>query len=358
MKIKRFKAKTFAEALALVKQEMGSDAVILSSEEQKGITSYVEVTAAADYDINKHSNLNLSQGSMLMPKNSDNAKDLSNQDEYNGFAELKREIEMLKETIEGIKNKGMETSLSGKKARLFDYLRKKAIKQDLALSLCETGGDIEDLIGIISKDVNIYGELNSKKAIIVIGPTGVGKTTTIAKLSALAIKKGKKVALINLDVYRIGAIEQIRIYSKMLGVSLDIASNAEELRKGLLRHLDKDIVFIDTTGKNPKDNMYIEELRHVYKLGFPIETHLLISANSDEDFMFEAYKNYERLPIDCLSFTKVDEAVRLGSIYNLLNLCKKPAAYITVGQRVPQDIAFPNSESLARLILQRGGAEC
>jgi flagellar biosynthesis protein FlhF len=234
------------------------------------------------------------------------------------------------------------------------YLKKRAIREDLAWKLCRRTEGLKDLLKSISDDMATYGGANNKKVVIVVGPTGVGKTTTIAKLSARAVKNGKRVAMINLDTYRIGAIEQIRIYARIMGIPLDIASDTEELRTALSKHSEKDIVFIDTTGRNPRDDTYIDELLRVYDLGFPVETHVLMSASSDDEFMVESHRHYRRLPIDCIGVTKLDEVVRLGSIYNLSSLYEKPVAYVTTGQKVPQDIDFPNSERLADMILNNG----
>ncbi len=375
MKIKKFQAKNFREALTLVKREMGDDAVILSSEEQKGIRPCVEVTAAVDYEldggytsktlsaqagqgvhtiVNTHAaETNLTGQYLHNSSNSSNGSSCSNGlNGSGGIAEMKRELESLKKTIEDMKDKGYEVTLPEKKRKIFRYLKKRSIREDLALKLSERAANVKELPDLISMDIKTCGAGNDKKVIILIGPTGVGKTTTIAKLSARAIKDGKRVALINLDTYRIGAIEQIRIYSKIMGVPLDIASDLEELKESRSKYADRDIIFIDTTGRNPKDETYIDELRLICDLGFSIETHLLMSANSDDDFMVESYKHYRRLPIDCIAFTKVDEAIKFGSIYNLSTLYQKPIAYITTGQRVPDDIEFPNSEGLVDLILK------
>ena len=365
MKIKTFQAKNFREALSLVKKEMGDDAVILSSEERKGIVPRVEVTAAVDYDPGGGAPAGPAalrsgppSGVKVRPyaeaeKNAEGpARDRAcMQDPITG---MKRDITMLREMIEEMKDKGFEMSLPDGKARIMRYLRKRAIREDLAWKLCHRTGGLKDLLGSISGGIETYGGVNNKKVVAVVGPTGVGKTTTIAKLSARAVKNRKRVAIINLDTYRIGAIEQIRIYARILGIPLDIASGPDELKKALVKYADKDVVFVDTTGRNPRDANYIDELLRIYELGFPIETHVLMSANSDDEFMVESYRQYRRLPVDCIGFTKLDEAAKLGSIYNLSTLYQKPVAYITTGQRVPHDIDFPNSERLAAMILNNG----
>jgi flagellar biosynthesis protein FlhF len=271
--------------------------------------------------------------------------------------DIRKELGSLKSMLEDMKNTGFEMELPESRKKIFRYLRKRAIREELALQLsAQKPTAMRDLVQAIAKDIRTYEEVRSRKVVMLIGPTGVGKTTTLAKLAARAIKNNQRAAMINLDTYRIGAIEQIRIYSKIMGIPLDVASTIEELKRSLEKFREKDVIFMDTTGRNPRDKKYIEELRIIYGLGIPIETHLLMSASSDDDFLVEAYRHYKNLPIDCIAFTKADEAVKYGSIYNLASLYRKPVAYITTGQSVPADIEFPDSERLARMILKNEAA--
>lgn len=361
MKIKKFKARNFSEALELVKKELSPDAVILSSEEKKGLRPFVEVTAAVDYE---NEGVSVRTSGQVSPKNSP-PRALSPypsfglSDSYVTTDEIKSEIERLRETIEGMRNNGYELTLPQKKKAVLHFLRERAIQEEFALRLCERARDLDDIPSAISSDISTKDTRSYKKAVIVIGPTGVGKTTTIAKLSAKAIKEGKKVAMISFDNYRIGAIEQIRIYAKIMGIPLSVASSFSELRESLSTLAkSRDVIFVDTTGRNPMNESYIEETNELCRPGLPVEVHLLISANSDDSFMTEAYRFYKKIPIDYVAFTKIDESVRFGSLYNLLLTYRKPLAYITTGQTVPDDIEFIDAKKLSNMILTKGCYKC
>jgi len=252
---------------------------------------------------------------------------------------------------------------------MYYFLRERSIKDEFALSLAERGADIENIEALISgdiaasmkTDISMKGAaaqpaMNEKRVVMLIGPTGTGKTTTVAKLASKAMKDGKKVGVISLDTYKIGAAEQIRIYSRMIGIPLDIVSNIEGLRKSIERFSDRDMILMDTTGQNPRESEYTDKLKEICGAGLPIETHLLLSTSSDCDFLMDTYRHYRTLPIDRIAFTKTDEAVKLGSIYNLCSLYRKPVAYITTGQRVPGNIEMVDSRKLTNLILRTGSA--
>ncbi len=354
MRIKKIQAKSFRQALSLVKKELGPDAVILSSEDRKGSSSYVEVTAAIDEKIETASHEN------YLPAVSKIHSESSNE-----LAELRNEMKSLRESIETMKNSVYEPQLPEARKNMFDFLKGRAIKDEFAIRLIEKANDTSEL------KAQIYNDLYSltagsksegfmhgrdKKVIMLIGPTGSGKTTTIAKLASQAIREGKKVGLISMDTFKIGATEQIRIYARMIGIPLAIVGDTANLVKSIENYTDRDVVLIDTTGQNPGNDDYISGLKNIYETGVPVETQLLLSTSSDNDFLMESHKHYNLLPINYVAFTKTDEAVKLGSIYNLCSLYQRPVAYITNGQRVPGNIEYVDSNKLTNLILRTGSA--
>lgn len=358
MKIKQYRAKTFQEAIEMIKRELGDNALILSSEENKGNPSYVVVTAAVDYDYSRDLNAN-----KYKPLKTSNNKEEIQFISYHKEVTEKVSIKPSSNLNDSINIRDSEKPQEKEKRELkpnksegddlLKLLKKHSIKEEYAINLCKSATSLEEVHSLMKLQLVTKDFFKNSKLIMLIGPTGVGKTTTIAKLSAKALQDGKRVGIINLDAYRIGACEQIRIYARIMGIPLLIASNKEAFNESVIRfQKDRDIIFIDTMGRNPKDREYIKVLADISKSNSKIDIHLLISANSDDEYISKIYNYYQELPISYLAFTKIDEAIRYGSIYNLLMTSRKPLAYLTTGQQVPDDIEFPSPEMLSRIILQ------
>jgi flagellar biosynthesis protein FlhF len=184
-------------------------------------------------------------------------------------------------------------------------------------------------------------DIKKKKQVIAafIGTTGVGKTTTIAKLAAmLMLEKTKKVGLISIDAYRIGAMEQLKTYANILGVPCYQAFKKKDLLFALRRMEGRDIVLIDTAGQSQYDLSRIEELRRSIPSDLDISTHLLLSISTTESEMNKAAVNFSHLKYQSYIFTKRDEAQKCGSILNQIMELNLPISYITTGQNVPEDI--------------------
>ncbi len=363
MKIKKFTARNHRLALEMIKKEFGDDAVILSTAEKKGSSPLVEITAAIDYDSGLYKENNTPKGEASFPNENFTASHIAslykNNDKKAGLNYTDSDSDKM--NVENVQiSLGNTYSLSSnRKKGLFDYPDNNSIKEEHAAnqhskfqSLNDNSLSVKNLTG--KKDA-----VKSSKVIMLIGPTGVGKTTTVAKLSAKALKEGKKVGIISLDTYRIGAVEQIRIYARIMGVQLFTASSPEALRDGIPRFLKgRDVIFIDTMGRNPRDEAYIKFLAESCLLDIPMDIHLLVSANSDSNFLLETYKFYNALPISYIAFTKIDEAVRFDNLHNLLMVYRKPVAYLTTGQKVPDDIEFPLSDDISDLLLNKRMRTC
>jgi flagellar biosynthesis protein FlhF len=196
---------------------------------------------------------------------------------------------------------------------------------------------------------------NGTKIVALVGPTGVGKTTTIAKLAAqYTMGRKAKVALVTIDTFRVGAVEQLKTYSRIMGVPLEVASTAKELEKALSSHQDKDLILIDTVGRSPRDQEMLEGLREMLDSSYSIETHLCVAATTRERELRAIVDSFGVLQITRLLVTKLDESSSFGSIVNLQIDKKLPLSYFTRGQRVPEDIEPASGKKVAELILGEG----
>ncbi|TVQ61711.1 MAG: flagellar biosynthesis protein FlhF [Phycisphaerales bacterium] len=188
--------------------------------------------------------------------------------------------------------------------------------------------------------------------IALLGPTGVGKTTTLAKLAAThKLRHGRKVGLITSDTYRIAAVEQLRTYANIIGLSLKVVLTPDEMGEACEAFAACDVILIDTAGRSQHDTDRIRELREFVEAARPHRRHLVLSAAAQEAVMLAAADRFGALGPDRLLLTKLDEAVRFGPVLNVASRVALPLGYVTSGQEVPDDIEPANADRLARLIL-------
>lgn len=187
-----------------------------------------------------------------------------------------------------------------------------------------------------------------------IGPTGVGKTTTIAKMASLdKLRHGRKVALISADTFRIAAAHQLRTFAHIAEVPFEVVYSPDEMQKALARFADCDRIYIDTTGRSQKDTRNLEDIKAMLEAAGADEVHLVISATTKQQDADDILEHFSVLMCNRLLFTKLDETTNLGLILNLANATRKPVSFLTMGQNVPNDIAEARTDRLARMILRR-----
>lgn len=188
--------------------------------------------------------------------------------------------------------------------------------------------------------------------IALVGPTGVGKTTTIAKLAAnLCLREHRKVGLITIDTYRIAAIEQLKIYANIIDVPLEVVMSPDHLQDAVARLADCEIILIDTAGRSQRDTSKLSELNQYFQAVHPDEIHLVLSSTGDRNVLLDTIDAFESVGIDRVIFTKLDEAVGFGVILACLQKADAQLSYLTMGQDVPDDIRLGERSTLVRLIL-------
>jgi len=208
---------------------------------------------------------------------------------------------------------------------------------------------IQNLLEVIPPQTGAGG---GQQRLALIGPTGVGKTTTLAKIAAsrLATLSGS-IALITIDTYRIAAVEQLKVYGEIMHLPVEVVNTPDELREALARHQEKELVLIDTAGRSPRDSLSIDELAGFFQADLGIDKYLVLSATTREDELLETISRFSPLQIDNTIFTKVDECRRLGVLLNVQIHNPSPLTYITNGQRVPEDILAMTPRLAAELII-------
>jgi flagellar biosynthesis protein FlhF len=417
MQIKTYRALDMREALRAVKEELGPDAIIISTQPVKaggpafGLfgRQMVEVTAAVDRGGHEGQT---GRPPIPSPVGSGPARFSEKMLSSLLVQPLREDLTQLKEEMRGLRSLAGRVGAEGfagnagaregldlfqEEMRRLRRLIGSVIKNDRELivqGLPETlaatydwlvgrGLDHEEVLALVTnlrKHVQpsqldnpetlrgyargfLSGSLRTggpllvhsglRKVVMLVGPTGVGKTTTIAKLAAhYALQLKRKVALITLDTYRVAAVEQLRVYANILGLPVDVAMTGQDLSELLSKRKDADLILIDTAGRSPRDETGLVELTPERAQDRPIEMHLVLAAVTQEVDLEAIIAKYSSLPIHRLIFTKVDETTHLGPIFNLVRKTGLPVSYVSTGQCVPDDLALATPGLLADLLLE------
>lgn len=371
------------EAMKLIREELGNDAVILNSKiiHTGGFLGLfrkkkIEVIAAVD-NVSKQEPRILekekivpkaltrsSSPSPLMEEKQMNEK--SSNEILNELAELKK---MIRQVSSNTGNGSLQVTYPEpiqKVAQLLErqeidkHIREKLLTDLLEKWFLEGSKATEKEVFNWCKQMMIdrisrysYGEISfDKKFVNVVGPTGVGKTTTLAKIAADSVLKyHKKAAFITTDTYRIAAIDQLKTYAKILSVPIEVCYNHQDFEKACEQFKDFDIVFIDTAGRNFRNKLYVDELKQVLPYDEKMETFLVLSLTSKQEDMEDIFEQFKSIQINKFIFTKLDETSYFGSMYNMVDKYKLGIAYITNGQNVPDDRIPATAEKITNIIL-------
>ncbi len=200
---------------------------------------------------------------------------------------------------------------------------------------------------------NITLKAGKPRIVALVGTTGVGKTTTLAKIAAkFVLERGAGVALITADTYRISAVEQLKTYSDIIGLPLEIVYSATELRNAIKKFRTKGLILIDTAGRSQHNDFQMQELAELLDVDASIEKHLVLSATTKEKDALDIMDRFAPVKPDRLLFTKTDETESFGTVINLISRRRTPVSYLTNGQSVPDDIEAAVADNLAKLLLK------
>ncbi|MFO1445925.1 flagellar biosynthesis protein FlhF [Bacillus sp. Bva_UNVM-123] len=384
MKVKKYVASSMGEAMKQIRSELGSDAVILNSREvfTGGLLGFfkkrnIEVLAAIDekpkqqqVPIIKQKQIKPLEAAPLLQKEKilelkvNEAKQKPPKEVVKELNELKNMIRNLS-TTNHTATPSYPTVLQMLQKILTDQEVEQSIQESILTTLLEkwyVGGSnasIDEVYGWLEKElaqriahIPFGGISFSKKFVNVVGPTGVGKTTTLAKIAAeCVITHKKKVAFITTDTYRIAAIDQLKTYAKILNVPMEVCYSIDDFKKATQDFSDYDVVLIDTAGRNFRNKQYVEDLKEVIDFEHDMETFLVLSLTSKQRDMEDIFNQFSLIHIDKFIFTKADETSSYGSMYNMLTKYSKGVAYMTNGQNVPDDMVATKPNIIAKMII-------
>jgi len=360
---KTYRAGTLKEALAQVRRDLGGSAVILGTREVRrrrmfglGAREVVEVTA--------------SDGSRAAPAPVSIAIPAGSPGLHSRFGE---QLSRLHAMVEDLSRHGrldhLLPDLPGDLVPTYAGLLEADVPEALARRLVRHVAErlepdeahrpdavrdalreaVESCIQVAPPIAAVPG---ARRVVALVGPTGVGKTTTVAKLAAnFKLAHGLRPGLVTVDTYRIAAVEQLRTYAEIIDLPLAVANAPGEMARAIDELGDVDLVLIDTAGRSPRDEVKIRELADFLAAAAPDEVHLVLSAVAGERALRAAVERFAVARADRLILTKLDEADGLGGVLGVLGLADRPVSYLTTGQAVPDDIEPADRARLARLIL-------
>jgi flagellar biosynthesis protein FlhF len=333
MDLRTYRASSLQEALRLVREDLGPDASVLHTRDVSaglarwwGRTKQIEVTASAEIQVPSR----VQKLSRMAAKET-----VPSADAHNYRSQFRADI-----LRKDVPSAGLdELCRENAKATEEDHAtRQRRLEQEIC----------------VSGPIRVGGE--RAKVVAFVGPTGVGKTTSIAKLAAhFALEQKCRVGLITIDTYRIGAVEQLRTYAEIMDLPLEVVSSPQEMREAVERLAELDLILLDTAGCSPRDEVRVAELRLMLAEAGASDILLVLSAAAGLESCQCAAESFGRLGANSVLLSKIDEATSLSGLIPLLCNPHLPLSYLTDGQNVPDDIYPAIPRDLAQRILRGGG---
>ena len=370
MQIKKFRAASLKDAISLMKEQLGEEAVVLSTKVYEGDLKLgkkkeFEITAGFDDEPKTKDFLIDDNEPISFPNSSKNfeteLKKLTNK--IYGAANQTKEKKPEKEIIsaEKLKNKKAFSDFQ----EVIDILKYKEVDDLLINTIVNQLKKYSMFLNKENIDNYVLSTISSMiptsefkitkgktpKTIALIGPTGVGKTTCIAKLAVISkILHNLDIGLISIDTYRLGALDQLKIFAEVSNIDFLVAYEPSEMKSLMQKLKKKDLVFIDTVGRSQKNTSLLKGINDYLNEVNIDEKYLVMSTTSTTKNMIDVADKFKSIKYDGFVFTKIDEAVTYGNILNVVNKFNTPIKYLTNGQVIPDDIIAADPDFIANLI--------
>jgi flagellar biosynthesis protein FlhF len=409
MEVKTYRAANMCDALRMVRRELGPDAVVLQARDVRarrmlGLLAgrrEIEVTASAG--VNVPSRLTAARSTVgaaavaasaastatavapgIARRTAIGSRDHASRSAASMVSRLRPDdplegqLSRLRDMVQDLcsqSRSGARRDLPDALFHLFTDLIEADVDEKTAADLIErvrretTGAELTDAVLVksrvarmIESEINVTGPINvvpgEHRLVALVGPTGVGKTTTIAKLAANhRLKRRQNVGLITVDTYRIAAVEQLRTYADIIDLPMQVVSTPREMREAVRRLAALDLILMDTAGRSPRDEIKIQELKAFLAEAGADEVHLVLSSVAGTRTLTQTIERFAAVGTTSMILTKLDEATGLGSLLPLMQANALPVSYLTNGQNVPDDIETAEPSRLANMILSGNSSE-
>ena len=364
MRIKTYEADTIQDAMDQIKQDLGPNALILNTRQvTKSVKWFglakkhiIEVVAGIATPKKAESD----SSSALVPIPSPDVLDTQSE---NSVVEgktveaiaLRNIRSALDDVYQRQIERGINKELSQRLVYLLDDIISNAVSHNRKLETKTIRQDFNDRLSqVIQVSGGVDFSVEEQQIISLVGPTGVGKTTTVAKLAAVSsVLNYKKVGLISIDAYRIAAYDQLKTYAEIIGLPVELALSPQGARDAIDKFADQDIIIVDSVGRSPNHQVHMAELHGYMQVIRPTEVHLTVSASVKFEDLVRIVDRYRTLDVSRIIFTKLDETVTLDTVVNGAYYTKYPISYLGVGQTVPDDLEVADIERISSFLLAK-----
>ncbi len=372
MQIKKYQAKNLKEGKLKIYNELGDDAIILSTRTIKPSDSnddeYFEIVAAIEDQPMRNNFIKYKEMVDQLVQNGHKKQDNNDNESLMLLAKINEDINELKSISRDISDSIKYKYLNGLTPEL-TIIYKKLIKADISeeislsiISQLSTDGLADNLQKaqkrakqLLTENIQILTPFkNNKKQTIALffGPTGNGKTLTLIKLANIAkLVFQSNVYLISADTDKVGGSDQLETYATISGIPFDTAYTPKELRELIVKAKDKEFIFIDTTGRSQNNSEHLNELSIIIDLLSPDYSYLVHSCTTNTATLIQSFQKYKKLNPSGLILTKFDEAASIGPVITALKEYKIPLAYFTNGQNIPDDIEPASKEFIGKIVI-------